>query len=68
MPKKLSLTLACGDYDIVRPLLNEKVEVDGVDLTILTDMDSATTSLAFSEQRRIRRGGSVQLFLSRCAR
>jgi 4,5-dihydroxyphthalate decarboxylase len=41
MPRKLSLTLACGDYDIVRPLLNEKVEVDGVDLTILTDMDSA---------------------------
>ncbi|MGB8577008.1 MAG: PhnD/SsuA/transferrin family substrate-binding protein [Pseudolabrys sp.] len=47
MLKKLSLTLACGDYDIVRPLLNEKVEIDGVDLTILTDMDSATRHWRF---------------------
>ena len=35
MLKKIALTLACGDYEIVRPLLNEKVEVDGADLTIL---------------------------------
>jgi 4,5-dihydroxyphthalate decarboxylase len=47
MLKKLSLTLACGDYDIVRPLLNEKVEIDGVNLTILTDMDSATRHWRF---------------------
>jgi 4,5-dihydroxyphthalate decarboxylase len=47
MLKKLSLTLACGDYDIVRPLLNEKVGIDGVDLTILTDMDSATRHWRF---------------------
>ena len=47
MPKKLALTLACGDYEIVRPLLNEKVEVDGVDLTFLTDMDSATRHWRF---------------------
>ena len=47
MPKKLALTLACGDYEIVRPLLNEKVEVDGVDLTVLTDMDSATRHWRF---------------------
>ena len=47
MPKKLALTLACGDYEIVRPLLNGKVEVDGVDLTILTDMDSATRHWRF---------------------
>jgi len=47
MPTKIPLTLACGDYEIVRPLLNEKVEVDGVDLTILTDMDSATRHWRF---------------------
>ena len=47
MPKKLNLTLACGDYDIVRPLLKGNVEVDGVDLTILTDMDSATRHWRF---------------------
>jgi 4,5-dihydroxyphthalate decarboxylase len=47
MPKKLALTLACGDYEIIRPLLRGKVEVDGVDLTILTDMDSATRHWRF---------------------
>ena len=47
MLKKIALTLACGDYEIVRPLLNEKVEVDGADLTILTDMDLATRHWRF---------------------
>ena len=47
MPKKLSLAFACGDYEIVRPLIDGKVEVDGVDLTILTDMDSATRHWRF---------------------
>ncbi len=47
MPKKLNLTLACGDYELVRPLLTGKVDVDGVDLTILTDMDSATRHWRF---------------------
>src|ERR1044072_8512529 len=47
MPRKLSLTLACGDYEIVRPLLTGKVSVDGVDHTILTDMDSATRHWRF---------------------
>ncbi len=47
MPNKLSLTLACGDNEIVRPLIDGKVAVDGVDLTILTDMDSATRHWRF---------------------
>ena len=47
MTGKLPLTLACGDYELVRPLLERKVEVDGVDLTILTDMDSATRHWRF---------------------
>ena len=47
MSKNISLTLACGDYDIVRPLLEGKVQVDGVDLTILTKMDSATRHWRF---------------------
>ena len=47
MPKKLSLTLACGAYEIVRPLIDGTVEVDGVDLAILTDMDSATRHWRF---------------------
>jgi 4,5-dihydroxyphthalate decarboxylase len=47
MAKKLPLTLACGDYEILRPLIDGRVEVDGVDLTILTDMDSATRHWRF---------------------
>jgi 4,5-dihydroxyphthalate decarboxylase len=47
MPKRLSLTFACGSYEIVRPLIDGKIEVDGVDLTILTDMDSATRHWRF---------------------
>jgi 4,5-dihydroxyphthalate decarboxylase len=47
MPRKIPITLACGDNEIVRPLINGKVNVDGVDLTILTDMDSATRHWRF---------------------
>ncbi len=47
MPKKLQLTLACGNYEIVRPLIEGKVYVDGVDLNILTDNDSATRHWRF---------------------
>ena len=47
MPKKLSLTLACGDNEIVRPLISGRVAVDGVDLTVLTAMDSATRHWRF---------------------
>ena len=47
MTTKIPLTLACGDYELVRPLREGKVAVDGVDLTILTDMDSATRHWRF---------------------
>src|SRR5476651_2407427 len=47
MSKKLSLTFACGDYEIVRPLIDGRVEADGIDLTILTEMDSATRHWRF---------------------
>ncbi len=47
MAKNISLTLACGDYEIVRPLLEGKVKADGIDLTILTSMDSATRHWRF---------------------
>ncbi|HLX37507.1 MAG TPA: hypothetical protein VKR29_06875, partial [Candidatus Binataceae bacterium] len=35
MPSKLKLTLTCGDYEIVRPLKEGRVEADGIDLTML---------------------------------
>jgi 4,5-dihydroxyphthalate decarboxylase len=47
LPKKIPLTLACGDYEIVRALLDGTVEPDGIDLTILTDMDSTTRHWRF---------------------
>jgi 4,5-dihydroxyphthalate decarboxylase len=40
MPRNIPLTLACGDYEIVRALKDGSVKVDGVDLTLLTAMDS----------------------------
>ena len=47
MSKKLFLTFACGDYEIVRPLIDGRVQADGIELTILTDMDSATRHWRF---------------------
>jgi 4,5-dihydroxyphthalate decarboxylase len=42
MSKKLELTLACGDYEIVRALKDGTVAPDGIELTVLTDMDSSS--------------------------
>ena len=39
VPKDIPLTLACGNYEIVRALKDGVVAPDGIDLTILTDMD-----------------------------
>lgn len=35
---KLRLTVACGDYDIVRPLKENHVEADGLELIFLSEM------------------------------
>jgi 4,5-dihydroxyphthalate decarboxylase len=51
MSKKLALTLACGDYEIVRPLIDGRVQADGIDLTVLTNMDSATRHWRFLRGR-----------------
>ncbi|MCC6888759.1 MAG: ABC transporter substrate-binding protein [Hyphomicrobiales bacterium] len=47
MAKKLPLTLACGDYEIVRALKENGVEPDGIELTVLTRMDSTTRHWRF---------------------
>jgi 4,5-dihydroxyphthalate decarboxylase len=47
MTKKLSLTLACGDYEIIRPLKEGVVSPDGIELNILTGSDSATRHWRF---------------------
>jgi 4,5-dihydroxyphthalate decarboxylase len=47
MHTKIPLSLACGDYEITRPLQDGRVEPDGIDLTILTAMDSTTRHWRF---------------------
>jgi 4,5-dihydroxyphthalate decarboxylase len=42
MSKKLHLTLAAGDYESIRALKEGTVKPDGIELTVLTDMNSDT--------------------------
>ncbi len=51
MASKLKLTLACGDYEIVRALKEGQVEADGIDLTLLTTLDSTTRHWRFLRNR-----------------
>lgn len=51
MAKKIPLTLACGDYEIVRALKEGTVAPDGIDLTVLTAMDSTTRHWRFLRNR-----------------
>jgi len=48
---KLSLTLGCGDYEIVRALIDGTVQPDGIDLNVLTEMDSTTRHWRFLRNR-----------------
>lgn len=47
MAIKVELSLACGDYEIVRALKEGDVQPDGIDLVVLTDMDSTTRHWRF---------------------
>ena len=47
MSNRLKLSLACGDYEIVRALNEGTVTPDGIELTVLTSMDSATRHWRF---------------------
>jgi 4,5-dihydroxyphthalate decarboxylase len=47
----IHLTLACGNYEIVRPLKDGTVKADGINLTILTDIDSSTRHWRFLRNR-----------------
>ena len=51
MTKKVPLTLAIGDYEIVRALKEGAVQADGIELTILTAMDSTTRHWRFLRNR-----------------
>eukprot|EP01037_Dinobryon_pediforme_P023451 gene23451-24905_t len=43
----IPLTLACGDYEIVRAIKEGAVSPDGIDLTVLTRLDSSTRHWRF---------------------
>ncbi len=51
MSARLPLTLACGDYEIVRALKEGSVKPDGIELTVLTEMDSNTRHHRFLKGR-----------------
>ena len=51
MSGKLALTLACGDYEIVRALKEGEVRPDGIELTMLTSLDSTTRHWRFLRGR-----------------
>ena len=51
MPTTVELTLACGDYEIMRPLKEGTVRPDGIDLKVVTHMDSPTRHWRFLRNR-----------------
>ncbi len=48
---RLKLTLAMGDYEIVRALKEGSVQPDGIELNVLTKMDSTTRHWRFLRNR-----------------
>ena len=51
MSKKLHITLATGDYESVRAIKEGIVQPDGIELTVLTDMDSSTRHWRMARNR-----------------
>lgn len=47
----IRLTLAVGDYEITRPLIDGSVKPDGIELTVLTALDSTTRHWRFLRGR-----------------
>jgi len=48
---RMGLTLACGDYEIHRALKEGAIRPDGIELTMLSDMDSSTRHWRFLRNR-----------------
>jgi 4,5-dihydroxyphthalate decarboxylase len=51
MSRKLELTFACGDYEIMRALKEGSVRPDGIELTVLTDMAASPRHWRFLRGR-----------------
>ena len=50
MSSRLSLTLACADMEIIRPLKEGTVRAEGIDLTAVTNMDSIERHSRFLQE------------------
>ena len=48
---KVQLSLACGDYEILRPIVEGQVSPEGVRLTVLTSNDASTRHWRFLRNR-----------------
>ena len=64
MSKKIHLTLATGDYESIRALKEGTVKPDGIELTVLTDMNSDVRHWRMLRNREFgcRRTVHVELF------
>src|SRR5438045_9068378 len=51
MARKLELSFACGDYEIMRALKEGSVRPEGIELTVLTDMAAAPRHWRFLRHR-----------------
>jgi 4,5-dihydroxyphthalate decarboxylase len=51
MPRRIPLTFACGDYEIMRALKEGAVEPEGIELTVLTDMAPSPRHWRFLRNR-----------------
>jgi 4,5-dihydroxyphthalate decarboxylase len=51
MSRRLHLTFACGDYEIMRPIKEGIVQPDGIELTVLTDMAASPRHWRFLRGR-----------------
>ncbi len=51
MSRKLELTFACGDYEIMRALKEGIVRPEGIELTVLTDMAPSPRHWRFLRER-----------------
>jgi 4,5-dihydroxyphthalate decarboxylase len=51
MARKIPLTFACGDYEIMRALKEGAVEPEGIELTVLTDMAASPRHWRFLRNR-----------------
>src|SRR5947208_12430137 len=51
MARKLELSFACGDYEIMRALKEGSVRPEGIELTVLTDMAAAPRHWRFLRNR-----------------